>query len=155
MPMTKVETMKKGMAFGRIWQPSIFSNPSHWEAKTTPFRTYSKMLRMRPASKPPRNTRARLVLTIGILRERSLPNDANSKGPEGTAAGSVRAAARRVKGKGRKQRDEGKGQKELGRGTAQDRRYAEKTGPSRRAPIRRGRSGAAPLQVRRNQEMAT
>src|SRR5437667_3920494 len=52
---------------------------SHWEANTTPFRTYSKMFMIKPASKPPRNTRAKLIFPIGILHERS-PECPNSKG---------------------------------------------------------------------------
>src|SRR5713226_335726 len=66
---------------------------SHWEANTTPFKTYSKILMMRPASKPPRNTRAKLIFPIGILREQ-LPECRNSKGAEGTVAWSLRGAHR-------------------------------------------------------------
>src|SRR5437016_13059776 len=62
---------------------------SHWEANTTPFRTYSKMFMIKPASKPPRNTRAKLILPIGILHERS-PEFRNSKGAEGTVGWSLR-----------------------------------------------------------------
>src|SRR5438874_3674061 len=64
-------------------------NVSHWEANTTPFRTYSKMFMIRPASKPPRNTRAKLIFPIGILHERS-PEFRNSKGAEGTVGWSLR-----------------------------------------------------------------
>src|SRR5438132_9206274 len=64
-------------------------NVSHWEANTTPFRTYSKMFMIKPASKPPRNTRAKLIFPIGILHERS-PECPNSKGAEGTVGWSLR-----------------------------------------------------------------
>src|SRR5260370_22125216 len=46
---------------------------------------------MRPASKPPRNTRAKLIFSIGILREQS-PECRKSKGAEGTVAWSLRGA---------------------------------------------------------------
>src|SRR5437660_9028249 len=64
-------------------------NASHWEANTTPFKTYSKMFMIKPASKPPRNTRAKLIFPIGILHERS-PECRNSKGAEGTVGWSLR-----------------------------------------------------------------
>src|SRR2546428_12123723 len=62
---------------------------SHWEASPRPFRTYSKMFKIKPASKPPRNRRVRLILPIGILHERS-PECRNSKGAEGTVGWSLR-----------------------------------------------------------------
>src|SRR6266446_2492076 len=66
-------------------------NASHWEANITPFKTYSKMFMIKPASKPPRNTRAKLIFPIGILREQS-PECRKSKGAEGTVARSLRGA---------------------------------------------------------------
>src|SRR5260370_13368321 len=68
-------------------------NASHWEANTAPFKTYSKMLMIKPASKPPRTTRAKLILHIGILREQA-PECRKSKGAEGTVAWSLRGAHR-------------------------------------------------------------
>src|SRR5437667_356505 len=62
---------------------------SHWEANTTPFKTYSKIFKMRPASKPPRNARAKLIFPIGILREK-LPECRKSKGADRTVARSLR-----------------------------------------------------------------
>src|SRR6266446_3447500 len=93
-------------------------NASHWEANITPFKTYSKMFMIKPASKPPRNTRAKLIFPIGILREQS-PECRKSKGAEGTVARSLRGAhgtsqeenwkavTRRQVGRGREQREEG------------------------------------------------
>src|SRR5437660_10385454 len=93
---------------------------SHWEANTTPFRTYSKMFMIRPASKPPRNTRAKLIFPIGILHERS-PEFRNSKGAEGTVGWSLRGwhgtsqGERQGRGRGEARRGEqGRGEREGG-----------------------------------------
>src|SRR5260370_24168945 len=81
------------MAIARKWRPRTFMYASHWEANITPFKTYSKMFIIKPASKPPRNTRAKLIFPIGILREQS-PECRKSKGAEGTVAWSLRGAHR-------------------------------------------------------------
>src|SRR5260370_1235972 len=57
------------------------------------------MFMIKPASKPPRNTRAKLIFPIGILREQS-PECRKSKGAEGTVARSLRVRMARVKRKG-------------------------------------------------------
>src|SRR5438552_2948119 len=97
--------MKKGMAPGRICRPRAFIYASHWEANTTPFKTYSKMFMIKPASKPPRNTRAKLILPIGILHERS-PECSISKGAEGTVGGAYEVGMARVKRRGEPEREE-------------------------------------------------
>src|SRR5437762_8879652 len=77
---------------------------SHWEANTTPFKTYSKMFMIKPASKPPRNRRVRLIFPIGILHERS-PECRNSKGAEGTVGWSLRGGHGASQGEKRAGRD--------------------------------------------------
>src|SRR5205807_1008730 len=92
---------------------------SHWEANTTPFRTYSKMFMIRPASKPPRNTRAKLIFPIGILHERS-PEFRNSKGAEGTVGWSLRGGHGTSQGE-RQGRDRGEARRgEQGRGEREE-----------------------------------
>src|SRR5260370_10601345 len=65
----------------------------NWEIKRTPIKTYAKVFMIKPASKPPRNRRAKLIFPIGILGEQS-PECRKSKGAEGTVAWSLRGAHR-------------------------------------------------------------
>src|SRR5438046_766949 len=77
---------------------------SHWEANTTQFKPYSNKFMIKPASKPPRNRRVRLIFPIGILHERS-PECRNSKGAEGTVGWSLRGGHGASQGEKRAGRD--------------------------------------------------
>src|ERR1700747_859051 len=112
---------------------------SHWEANTTPFKTYSKMFMIKPASKPPRNTRAKSIFPIGILHERS-PECRNSKGAEGTVGCSLRGGMARVKRRGEPEEGKSDPTRKAGPTTAKERARWRPEGPPLRM-AKRSRTG--------------